>query len=116
LSPINMTLAGSGSQTIDLTSLTNTVYETFSLGHALTILVLPTGNSVTLTPGGTNGLAWFFGGTSPSITIPAGGCLLFSEPVAGPGHVVDGTHKTLTFTNASGAAATVQVLVVGSTT
>ncbi len=110
-----LSLAGSGSTTLDLTSLTNLVYESFTFAHVLMILVLPVGNSVTVEPGATNGLTWFFGGTTPSITIPSGGVFLFSAAAGATGQVVDSTHRTLTFVNASGAANLVDVQIIGST-
>lgn len=115
LAALKYTIAASGSQNIDLTSLNNLVCESFSLGHALTIMILPTGGSITLTPGASNGLDWFMGSTS-AITITAGGCLAYSEPTAGPGTVVSGPHKVLTLTNNGGTTTTVTLAILGSTT
>lgn len=109
-------ITSSGSQTIDLTSLTNLVSESFSFGHALTIIVTTTGGQITLSPGASNPLTWFFGGTSPTITITAGGMFCYSEPVTGPGTVVSSSHKTLTLTNNGGTTSTVTIGILGSTT
>ena len=116
LAPLQYTILTTASQTVDLSALVNTVYESFGLLHALTIVVSPVGSSVTIAPGASNGLTWWFGGTTPTITVPAGGFFCFSEPVAGPGHVVDATHKTLLFTNNGGTTLTLSLLVIGSTT
>jgi len=110
------TLAAAANQDIDLTSLTNLVYESFSFGHALLLMVTATGSQCTVTPGPTNGLQWFFGGSTQSVIIPAGGFFCFSEPVTGPGHVVDSTHKVLRFTNSGGTSLTLNVAILGSTT
>lgn len=115
LSPLTFTIASGGSTTIDLTAMTNTVYETFSLASVLSIMVLPKGGAVVMKPGATNGATWFLGGTTPTVTISDGGCLLFSEPVGGPGHAVDPTHKTLTFTNSGGTSLQLSLLIVGGT-
>ena len=110
------TLAASASQTIDVTSLTNLIGESFSFGHTLTLLILPTGSQCTVQPGGTNPLQWFFGGTTQSITVTAGGMLAYSEPVAGPGAVVSSSHKTLELTNSGVTSLTVTLVLLGSTT
>jgi len=112
----SFTLAASASQTIDVTSLTNLVGESFGFGHTLTILILPVGSQCTVQPGGTNPLQWFFGGTGQSVVITAGGMLAYSEPVAGPGAAVSGSHKTLELTNSGATSLTVSVVLLGSTT
>lgn len=110
--------ASGGTQTFDLRSFTNLVDESVTLGHALTIFVTVTGTNanVNLVPGASNGLVWFFGTGTDSINIPTGSSFMFSGPAAGPGEVVDATHKTMTLTNNGSGAATVKVVILGSTT
>src|SRR5579885_880511 len=110
------TITSSSTTNIDLTSLTNLLYESFSFGHVLSIMVLPTGDQVTLAPGASNGLVWFFGSSSQSITIPAGGCFVFSLPPSASGQVVNSTHKILSLTASGAGSSTVTVVILGSTT
>src|SRR5579872_6711276 len=100
--------------TVDCTSFTNLTCETFSFGHVLAIMVQPTGNQVTVGPGASNQLQWFWGGTTQSIIIPAGGMFVFSAGATATGAVVSGTHKTIALT-ASGGNTTVEVVIIGST-
>ncbi len=108
------TIAVSGTQTIDLTTLTNFVCESFSFNGVISIMLLPTGSSCTLSPGASNALQWFFGGTTQSVTVPAGGLFVFSAPASGPSTTVDGTHKTLKLANAGAGVLTVDFFVLGS--
>lgn len=111
-----LSLAASASTTLDLTSLTNLVYESFSFGHVITIMVLPVGNNVTIEPGASNPLQWFFGGTTQTILVDNNGCFLWSNGASATGTVVNSTNKTLKFTNSSGASNLIDVLIIGSTT
>jgi len=111
-----LTLAASAASTINLTSLSNLVSESFSFGHVLGLIVLPTGAGVTVEPGASSGLPWMLGGTTPTITVNAGGLWVWSDPST-PGTTVDGTHKNITITNLSGSAtAIVKLAIFGSTT
>lgn len=110
------TIASPGSQTIDCTSLTNLVAETFSFGHVFAIMVLPTGSSCSVGPGASNPLQWFFGGTSQTVNVTSGGMFFYAEPPAGNGIAVNSTAKTITLTNTGGASLTVQIAILGSTT
>lgn len=110
----SLTVAPSATTTIDLSSLTSLLGEAINFTKVLTIVVTTTGNQITVATGATNGLVWFFGGTSPTITIPTGGMFAFSEAATSTGTTVDATHKTLKFTN-NGATtnATVKVQILG---
>jgi hypothetical protein len=112
------TILAAGTQVIDLSTFTNLVGEATGLGHALTISMTVTGTNanVALSPGASNGLVWFFGGTSPTISLTTGCSFCFSGPAAGPGQVVNGTHKNMLLTNNGSGTATVKVVVLGSTT
>jgi hypothetical protein len=63
--------------------------------------------NVKLEPGTTNPLTWFWTGTTPVLTIKAGGFLVFGD---GDFTTVDATHSTLKLTNLSSTlSATVRV-------
>lgn len=96
----SLSIAAAGTSTIDLTSLTNLVAETFTFAHVKSLYVLPSGSNVTIGPGASNPLQWFFDDTTATITIKDGGMFMFSDSGAAvTGTVVSGTHKTLTMTN-----------------
>lgn len=100
----------------DLSSFTNLASEACAPGHVLGIIVAPTGtlgaSQCTLTPGTTNGLTWFFSGTTPGIAVPINCGMFLSGNPADTGAVIDGTHKTLRITNAGTAAVQVAVGVI----
>ena len=75
----SQTVAISGSFTIDLTSLTNLVQESFSFMHVKSIYVSTTGADITFGPGMTNGLQWFLDDVTATITIKNGGSFAFSD-------------------------------------
>lgn len=109
------TLAASASQTVDLTSLTNLVNEAFSFGHLLTIIIKAVGSECTVSPGASNPQQWFFGTTTDSVVIEAGGMLAYSGPATATGSAVSGSHKTLLFTNSGLTSLTLTVVILGST-
>ena len=92
------TIAASGSQTIDLTSLTNLVSESFGFGHVLAMVIKTSGSPITLSPGASNGFVYNFGGTSPTWTVANGGVFAVSESTTG-GVAVTSSYKTITLTN-----------------
>lgn len=117
------TIAASGFQEFDLSSYTNLVGETVTPGHVLGLFVMPSGINAQclLAPGSTNGLTWFFTGTTPGISIPVtaasgnGGIAIICAPFDNAGAVIDATHKTLRITNSGTGALTVTVLVITGT-
>lgn len=112
-----VTLAPSASVDLDLTSVSNLVCETFAFAHVLAIMVQPSGADITLGPGASNGLQWFFGSTSDTIQIDNGGVMMWSNGVSATGDVVNGTHKILTLTNLSGVnTAIIKLSILGRTT
>lgn len=106
-----LTLAASASSTIDLSAFTDPFGDAGSATKVLGILLLPAagGGDAVLSPGATNPATWFFGGTTPTHTVKAGGAFLHFEPA---GTTIDATHKTLTLTNASGTLACTCTVVV----
>jgi hypothetical protein len=111
-------ITASGTQAFDLTSFTNLISESVTLMHALVLVIQVTGTNavVTLGPSASNGLVWFFGGTSPTIAVPNGGFFAYSLGAASTGQVIDSTHKSMTLTNTGSGTATVVISILGSTT
>lgn len=105
------TLAASGTQAIDLRNFVDLAFETHTTtDKVIGIMVSVTGAPITIAPGASNGLVWFWTGTSPIVTIKAGGFLVFSD---GAATTVDATHKTLTLTNLSASVvATVRIAIL----
>lgn len=90
-----------------LDNFTNLVGETVTPGHALGLIVAPSGINAQckVAPGSTNPLTWFFGTSSDSVTIPVtassgnGGGFVLTGPYDYAGQVIDSTHKTIRITN-----------------
>lgn len=110
--------ASGGTATFDLTSFTNLVGESVTLGHVLTLVVqVVSGNGpVNLAPGASNGLQWFFGGSTQSINLTNGDSLWFSNPSTATGTAVTSGAKTMTVTNNGTNQAIVKIAILGSTT
>lgn len=74
------------------------------------------GTEITIQPGDTNGLEWFFSGGIP---VERGGGLLYKMRTDGAGFPVDATHKTIKFTNTGATTGTSDtqftVIIVGGT-
>lgn len=104
-------IAASGTQSIDLRNFVDLAFETHTTtDKVIGIMVSVAGANITITPGASNGLVWFWTGTSPIVTIKAGGFLVFSD---GAATTVDATHKTLTLTNLSASVvATVRIAIL----
>jgi len=110
-----LSLGATGSQTVDLTSLTNLVGESVDFISALALIVIPSGSECTIQPGASNPLQWFFGGTTQSVVVPDGGFFAFSMKPTGTGEAVDSTHKNLKFTNSGATPLSLDVVIVGGT-
>jgi len=107
-----LTLSGALTPTtIDLRNFVDLAFETHTTTNkVIAIMVSVVGADITITPGASNGLVWFWTGTSPIVTIKAGGFLVFSD---GAATTVDATHKTLTLTNLSASVvATVRIAIL----
>lgn len=95
------TLAATGSYTYDLsTGLTDFLGNAINLARIFAIGVTSSSGTVVYQPGATNGLEWFLGGTSPTISIPAGAGFIFTNPTH---QAVSGTDKTITLSSVAGA-------------
>jgi len=114
---IQYNMAPSATHTLDLTSLTNQVFDVFAFGHVSMFILTTVGNEITISPGASNPLQWFFGGTTQSIVVPAGGLFVYSGDGATTGTVVDATHKTIkiTATGATTNANPVRLAILGTT-
>lgn len=105
------TTSGTTGVTIDLTNLTTGATTTagdtsFATVYQLTFLNAGTGD-MTIAPGGSNpSLIPKFGGTSPTVTLPAGSSVVF-QSVAGV--TVNSTQKTILVTPSTGGDLVVAV-------
>lgn len=107
------TLAASASATIDLYSITNLLGEAKTLTKAVGIMVKATTTNMKIEPGASNPVTWFFGGTSPSISIKAGGFFLLGD---GGTAVLSATDRNLKITNLSGSVTgTYNLVFLGGT-
>ncbi len=104
------TLSASGSYTYDFNngSLSTLLGQALTMTRVFSIAISCSSGTIVYQPGATNGLEWFLGGTSPTITIPAGAGFLFSTPTH---QVVSGTDKTITVSSAAGA--TYKIAIIG---
>lgn len=116
--PGSLALVVSTPQSIDLTALTwpdGSTITNFTGGGVRGILVVNTsqtpGATVLLKPGTTNGFSGFLSGTTPTISIPAGGSFLLVDPLQ-TDWTVDATHKSITFDPGT-TAQTVNIVIWG---
>lgn len=90
--------------TVDLTNIAAQTYSAGdSLASALKELVIYNNGAaaVIYSAGASNGFVGFLGGTSPTVTIPAGGRFRITNST---GWTIDSTHKTVKFDPGSSAA------------
>ena len=107
------TLAASANTTIDLYSITNLLGDAKTLTKAIALMVKATTTGMKIEPGASNPLTWFFGGTSPSISIKAGGFMLLGD---GAVFTLSATDRNLKITNLSGSVTgTYDVVLLGGT-
>jgi len=117
LTPMNIifsetrTLAASGSKTYDFTtagSLYDLIGQPLNLSRVFSVGLVSTTGTIVFGPGASNGLEWFLGGTTPSITLTEGAGFLFTS---GTPTTVSGTDKTLTVSSSAGA--TYKIVIFG---
>lgn len=107
----NISVASGATQDIDLTSVEDAFGDALGLAEVVTIALysLPA-NTTNITVGGSS--ADFSG--LPDQTIAPGGLVYLTNPSAsGLGTVTNGSSDTIRLVNASGAAAMVEVYVIG---
>jgi hypothetical protein len=110
-----ITIAGSGNTDVDFYSFTDQIGEATGMRHIQALWVNPIGtDGVIIAPGSATALTWFFGGTSPTITVPPNGIFLFSIPAGGTLQVVDATHRKINFADASSGGTMVNIFAIGS--
>lgn len=106
------TLAASGTLTIDLKAVTNLLNEAVVFTGVQKLYLSTSATNITLTPGASNGLVWFYTGTSPVLTVKAGGAITLDD---GGVTAVSATHKTLTLTNLSSTLTTyIELAIIGT--
>lgn len=106
-------IAGSGIQSIDLSSQVDLLNTAVSYGKACGLILTAMGNDVKMTGHGTNGLSTWFLRNSGELWITDGGFAAIGWTFA-KAATVDSTHKILTLTNSSGASATVTLALFGA--
>ena len=118
------TIASAAADNIDLAGvLTDAFGATIAAAELVAILIINApisggANTTSLTiGGGTNPVAGFLGGTTPTIGPigPGGVVLLACSTAAGLGAVIAGTADVLRVANSAGATATYQIAVIGRT-
>ena len=120
---VTYAMAAAGTQTVNLNSFTNLVNEAVTALHVLWLFININPGEVTLQPGASNPIAWFFtgGGTAAqnALTIghtSTGGQFLVSELAAGPGYTISSTVKNIDLKNNGSGANSVTVVALVSTT
>lgn len=108
---VNVSLAASASATYDLRSLTSLLGESdaWTKVQGIKLQVDTGGGDVKLEPGASNPATWFFSGTTPAITVKAGGFVALGD---GSSYTISATVKTLKLTNTSGSLTATGTLVL----
>ena len=106
-----LSIAAAATVTIDLASFVDPQGSTIVGVKAVSILLLPTGAGAIckVFPHATNGFSWFMNGTTPFLTIPAGGHLSYSEPA---GTTINPTTAHLLDISNTGSGAMVLTVVI----
>ncbi len=105
------TVSAAADQTIDLSSFTDPLGTAVAAAKVYLLMLVPTGTNAEakLEPGASNGLTWFLSGTTPAVTVPAGGVFLFAESA---GETINGTHKNIKVTNTGSGTLTLDVVAL----
>ncbi|NBW14043.1 MAG: hypothetical protein EBR82_39200, partial [Caulobacteraceae bacterium] len=61
-------------------------------------------------PGASNGLTWFLSGTTPAVTVQAGGFFLIGDGTYG---TVSGSAKNIKITNVGAVSGTYEIALIG---
>lgn len=106
-----LTLNPGGTGTVDCYVFTNLAGGAVTATAAMGIAVFPVGGDVTVAPGASNPLYWFFNGastaTTAGITAPNNGFLAYCKPGSDTGTTaINATTRNLLFTNGSGSNTT----------
>jgi hypothetical protein len=104
------TLAASASTTVDLFSFTDQLGQSVSMVRVYAIIAKTADSSLKVEPGATNPLTWFFGGTTPSLTIPSGGGFCFAQNTAA---TVSASARNIKLTNTGAVTLTYNLAIIG---
>jgi len=100
-----VTIAASGTATIDLSSNIDLVGNAVAMTKAVAFYIASSATEIKVTGHGTNGLSTWFIQATGELHVKSGGFALVGWPSATPA-TVDATHKILTITNLSATTAT----------
>lgn len=102
----------------DVRAFTNLVGESVTATKGLGVVLAASGTNAQalFAPGTTNGLTWFFSGTTPGIQLPNGGGVIAicAQPTYA-GQTIDSTRKTFRVTNGGSGNLTFSIVVYEST-
>lgn len=110
-----ISIAASGTATIDLQAVTTLLGEAdvWTKVQGILLTVDSGGGNIKLEPGASNPLTWFLSGTTPAVTVKAGGFMALGD---GTTFTVSASVKTLKLTNLSGSlTATGNLVLFGGT-
>lgn len=107
------TLTASSNTTIDLYSITNLLGEAKTLTKGIAIMLTATTTGMKYEPGATNPLTWFLSGTTPAISVQAGGFFIVGD---GSVTTLSATVRNIKITNLSGSTTgTYRIAFLGGT-
>lgn len=107
------TLAASANTTINLNSFTNLLGQSVTATKGIGFIIKAAAADLKIEPGATNPLGWWWGGTTPSITVKAGGFFMIGD---GGTATISGSACNLKITNLSGSVvATYTIAFLGGT-
>lgn len=109
-----------GTQTLNLRSFTNLLNQSVTATKVLAIFLRATatvtGAKMKIEPGGSDPLAWFFGGTGPYVELEVGTAGAAFAVAEGVAETVDGTHKNILVTNSGTQTMTLTAYALVGTT
>jgi hypothetical protein len=105
------TLAGGASVTINLQGVTDYLNQSLTLTKVIAFMLKATTTGMKFEPGASNPLTWPLTGTSPVLTVQAGGFFIIGD---GAAHTVNATDKNFKITNLDGAVTgTYEIALIG---
>jgi len=107
---VSGTLAASASTTIDLQGVTDYLGQSLTLTKIIAFQLTATTAAMKYEPGASNGLTWFLSGTTPAVTVQAGGFFLIGDGTYG---TVSGSAKNIKITNVGAVSGTYEIALIG---
>lgn len=114
------TVAGSGSQAVDLTTVTDAYGTAISAAEVVAVAIInnaflsdgttASGGTLNVSPNTTNGWTSALADASDILKVPAGGAVLLVAPRTG--YAVSGSNKVLDLDNANSGSVYVEILVL----